>query len=46
MTPLGSEQDAPRVSIPADTYLDAFRFSDQSACEALGLYRTEVESGS
>jgi hypothetical protein len=41
-----SEQDALRVSIPADTYLEAFRFSDESVYEALGLYRTEVESGS
>jgi hypothetical protein len=41
-----SEQDALRVSIPADPYLDAFRFSDESVHEALGLYRTEVESGS
>jgi hypothetical protein len=41
-----SEQDALRVSVRADTYLDAFRFSDKSVYEALGLYRTEVESGS
>jgi hypothetical protein len=45
MTQLGIPP-TPRVSIPADTYLDAFRFSDESVYEALGLYRTEVESGS
>ena len=34
------------VSIRAETDLDAFRFSDEPVYEALGLYRTEVESGS
>jgi gentisate 1,2-dioxygenase len=35
-----------QLGIRADTCLDVFRFSDEPACEALGLYRTEVESSS
>jgi gentisate 1,2-dioxygenase len=32
------------VSIEAETDVDAFRFSDEPVYQALGLYRTEVES--
>lgn len=35
-----------QLGLPPTPTEDAFRFSDESVNEALGLYRTEVESGS